>query len=47
MEWAYDVSISYFGFVSPCKFLHYFVPGYCEHSCHSYINCAFYLDKIW
>ena len=44
----YDAQISYFGLILIfCKYLHYFVPGYHEHSCHLYVNCAFYLDKIW
>ena len=43
----YDAKISYFGLsLIFCKYLHYFVPGYHEHSCHLYVNCAFYLDKI-
>ena len=43
----YDAQIYYFGLILIfCKYLHYFVPGYHEHSCHLYVNCAFYLDKI-
>ena len=43
----YDAQISFFGLILIfCKYLHYFVPGYHEHSCHLYVNCAFYLDKI-
>ena len=33
--------------ISLLSILHYFVPGYYEHSYHKYINCAFYLEKIW
>ena len=43
----YDAQTSYFGLILIfCKYQHYFVPGYHEHSCHLYVNCAFYLDKI-
>ena len=38
----YDAQISYFGLISFfCKYLHYFVLGYHEHSFHLYLNCAF------
>ena len=43
----YDAQI-YFGLILIfCKYLHYFVPGYYGHSCHLYVKCACYLDKIW
>ena len=39
----YDAQIPYFGLILIfCKYLHYFVPGYHEHSCRLYVNWAFY-----
>ena len=43
----YDVGSIMEPVLAFCKYLHYFVSGHYEHSCHLYLSCAFCLDTLW